>query len=60
MGLDWRYLSLSAYFEALEAHNEAHSGDGKTRPPADPERLGRFLAAHGVRAKGGNAASLRT
>lgn len=60
MGLDWRYLSLSAYFEALEAHNEAHSGDGKTRPPVDPERLGKFLAAHGVGVKGGNRAAART
>ena len=28
MGLDWRDLSLSDYFEALEAHNGAHEPSG--------------------------------
>ena len=45
--MDWATLSLSGYFEALEAHNEAHSGAAsETRPPSDPERLRRFVEAH--------------
>jgi hypothetical protein len=38
---------MSGYFEALEAHNEAHSPDTKQEPgqPADIDRLRRFKAA---------------
>lgn len=44
MHLDWERLSLSGYFEALEAHNEAASGE--VSAPPDPERLRRFVEAH--------------
>ena len=46
MGLDWERLSLSGYFEALEAHNEAAGGDGKTKGVQDVDRLRRFMDAH--------------
>ena len=40
---------MSAYFEALEAHNEAKGdGAGKQLSAADAERLRRFNQAHGV------------
>lgn len=40
---------MSGYFEALEAHNEAHAPDAKREPrqPADIDRLRRFRAAQG-------------
>lgn len=40
---------MSAYFEALEAHNEAH-GDGGSKQidEATAERLRKFSKAHGV------------
>lgn len=45
MGLDWRFLSLSAYMEALEAANEMHDPESKAN--AEPGAgLGRFLKAH--------------
>jgi hypothetical protein len=46
MHLDWERLSLSGYFEALEAHNEAHQTEGSSNGPVDPERLRRFVDAH--------------
>ena len=56
MGLDWRFLSLSAYLEALEAHN------GMTNPaPAEAsDGLKRFIRAHrdgGNRQGGASVAS---
>lgn len=45
MGLDWRTLSLSSYYEALEASNEMHSPD-KTGEPGDTSRLAAFINAH--------------
>ena len=38
---------MSAYFEALEAHNDAHSPDAKAEPktPDDIDKLRRFRAA---------------
>ncbi|MFD0848202.1 hypothetical protein [Sphingosinicella xenopeptidilytica] len=49
MGLDPAALSLSGYFEALEAHNEAHSPDEKgERAPVDHERLARLNKALGI------------
>lgn len=35
--LDWRETSMSAYFEALEAHNEAHDPKAGASQPASPE-----------------------
>jgi len=43
MGLDWERLSLSGYFEALEAYNE---GQGGTEKVSDLPRLRRFMEAH--------------
>lgn len=43
MGLDWRYLDLSGYLEALEAHNEAN---GEKRETQASEGLKRFIKAH--------------
>lgn len=37
MHVDWSGLSLSGYFEALDAHNEAHDPKGSNRDPASPE-----------------------
>jgi len=37
MHLDWSRLSLSGYFEALEAHNEAQDPKGAKHEPASPE-----------------------
>jgi len=49
MGVNWERLSLSGYFEALEAYNEAHDPDrANARPPIDLERLRQFERAHGV------------
>lgn len=49
MHVDWERLSLSGYFEALEAHNEAHTTPGsEAREPVDSERLRRFVEAHRV------------
>lgn len=46
MGLDWRFLSLSAYLEALEAYNEANSGeDTKPAPRGDGRQLAAVMAA---------------
>jgi hypothetical protein len=39
---------MSAYFETLEAHNEAQGNGGKQLSAADAERLRKFNAAHGV------------
>ena len=40
---------MSTYFETLEAHNDAHSGNsGKQLSAAEAERLRAFNAAHGV------------
>jgi hypothetical protein len=53
IGLDWRYLSLSSYFEALEAFNSVQSGE---RAPSQPtEGLKAFIKAH---SGGGNDAGL--
>jgi hypothetical protein len=50
MGLDWRFLSLSGYLEALEAANE--TTDPKKGPSDDGgSRLAAVIAARG----GGNA-----
>lgn len=49
MGLDPDRLSLSGYFEALEAYNAMHDPDaakGQTRPASG--RLKRFVQAHAV------------
>lgn len=43
IGVDWRTLSLSAYFETCEAHEIAHDG-GQSAPPS--EGLKRFFKAH--------------
>lgn len=49
MHLDWERLSLSSYFEALEAHNAAHNPDkSKQLDTAAADRLDRFNRAHGV------------
>lgn len=37
MHLDWSSLSLSGYFEALEAHNDAHDTGKPKHQPASPE-----------------------
>ncbi|WP_313326233.1 hypothetical protein [Sphingobium yanoikuyae] len=48
MNLDWERLSLSGYFEALEANNEAHAPDQKPDPAdADFSRLKRAMAVAG-------------
>lgn len=41
---------MSAYFEALEAHNEAQGGGQKQLSANEAERLRAFNAAHGVAA----------
>lgn len=49
MHLNWERMSLSAYFEALEAHNAAHDTDkGAKLDTAAADRLARFNKAHGV------------
>lgn len=48
MHLDWERLSLSGYFEALEAHNEAHDPKAGGIDEAMADRLARFNKAHGV------------
>lgn len=50
MGLDPATLSMSGYLEALAAHNAANDPNHKGEPniTADPERLRRFMNAHGV------------
>lgn len=49
MHLDWSSLSLSGYYEGLEAHNEAHDPKVNKGLDADTaDRLARFNAAHGV------------
>lgn len=50
MGLDWRYLSLSAYLEALEASNEMHDPEaGKRLREIEPDsRMKRFMKAHAL------------
>lgn len=49
MGLDWRALSLSDYFEALEAFNEAHDPEAKSTPSSagDLSDLRRLMKSHG-------------
>jgi hypothetical protein len=50
MHLNWERLSLSSYFEALEAHNAAHDPDnGSKLDSTTADRLARFNAAHGVK-----------
>lgn len=44
MNLDWRNLSMSDYFEALEAHN-ASMGADNTSEPVDAERLRTIMKA---------------
>lgn len=40
---------MSAYFETLEAHNEANSGDNKKQlSAAEADRLRTFNKAHGI------------
>ena len=46
LGLDWRETSMSAYFEALEAHSAAQDPKGSTSGPRDTSRLARFMEAH--------------
>lgn len=47
MGLDWRFLSLSAYLEALEAANEMNDPKaGKGNPVEVSVSLKRFFKAH--------------
>ncbi|MEJ7933489.1 hypothetical protein WG907_04355 [Sphingobium sp. AN558] len=46
MHLNWERLSLSGYFEALEAHNDANSGGGQEKGVKDIDRLRRFVDAH--------------
>lgn len=49
MHLNWERLSLSGYYEALEAHNEANDPErGKQLDQATADRLARFNKAHGV------------
>lgn len=51
MHLSWERLSLSGYFEALEAHNEAHDPERSKARNVDAatlDRLSRFNKAHGV------------
>lgn len=46
MGLDWHTLSMSDYFEALEAFNEAHDPNGgKGGGPGDLSDLKRLMRA---------------
>lgn len=48
MGLNWEALSLSGYFEALEANNEASEGNpDKPDGPPDTSRLKRAMEALG-------------
>lgn len=49
MGLDWRALSLSDYFEALEAFNEAHDPEVKSTQSSagDLSDLRRLMKSHG-------------
>jgi hypothetical protein len=35
--LDWSGLSLSGYYEAMEAHNVAHDPKAPKQEPASPE-----------------------
>lgn len=37
MGLDWQTLSLSGYFEAFEAREEANDPEARKHAPASPE-----------------------
>lgn len=49
MNLNWERLSLSGYFEALEAHNLMHDPDAKpSSGEVDIDRLKRALAAHSM------------
>jgi hypothetical protein len=57
MGLDWRWLSLSAYLEALEAHNESTDPQGGKQPAS--ANLKKFMKAHGL-GDGGHRATRRT
>lgn len=54
MGLDWRWLDLSSYFEAFTAHNDAQDPNSKDQPENAGNRLSRFMEARG---DGGNRAS---
>lgn len=47
MGLDWERLSLSGYFEALEAHNEQNGPKERDIENADFSRMKRAMAAAG-------------
>lgn len=49
LGLDWRHTSLSAYFEAFEAHNAAHDPEAKGDvAEQDFSRLRRAMKAQRV------------
>lgn len=48
MHLNWERLSLSGYFEGLEAHNAGQGADGPKMDDATADRLARFNSAHGV------------
>lgn len=47
MHLDWERLSMSAYFEALEAHNDMHNpqADKDIHLNADQDRLRALMKA---------------
>jgi hypothetical protein len=47
LGIDWERTTLSEYYEALEAHNEA---DNKSGPISEKsaEELRAFNKAHGM------------
>ena len=47
LGLDWERVGLGEYAEAVEAHNNQHSGRPQTEPlaPANVDRLKRIMAA---------------
>lgn len=48
MGVDWRFLSISGYIEAVEAHHAMNNPDGKKGSSSDPERLAAVMAARGA------------
>lgn len=52
MGLDWRWLSLSSYFEALEANNAAHDPNA-AKGGGVSDGLKKFMASHGLGGQNG-------
>ena len=46
--LDWERLSMSDYFEALEAYNDSQQTSGSKTSKADLDALREFEKAHGI------------